>query len=54
MEYEIRSDTGRKRTVNEDEAAVFVHPKNNTVLAVIADGMGGIKAATLPALLPYE
>ncbi|EGQ27240.1 serine/threonine protein phosphatase 1 [Sporosarcina newyorkensis 2681] len=43
MEYEIRSDTGRKRTVNEDEAAVFVHPKNKAVLAVIADGMGGHK-----------
>ncbi|WP_153731239.1 Stp1/IreP family PP2C-type Ser/Thr phosphatase [Sporosarcina obsidiansis] len=43
MKYEIRSDTGRKRTVNEDEAAVFVHPENNTVLAVIADGMGGHK-----------
>ncbi|PID25529.1 Stp1/IreP family PP2C-type Ser/Thr phosphatase [Sporosarcina sp. P7] len=43
MEYEIRSDTGRKRTVNEDEAAVFVHPEMQTVLAVIADGMGGHK-----------
>ncbi|PID16457.1 protein phosphatase [Sporosarcina sp. P34] len=43
MEYEIRSDTGRKRTVNEDEAAVFVHPERQTVLAVIADGMGGHK-----------
>lgn len=43
MKYEIRSDTGRKRTVNEDEAAVFVHPENHGVLAVIADGMGGHK-----------
>ncbi|ARD49254.1 hypothetical protein SporoP37_14380 [Sporosarcina sp. P37] len=43
MEYEIRSDTGKKRTVNEDEAAVFVHSKKQTVLAIIADGMGGHK-----------
>ncbi|ARF18414.1 serine/threonine-protein phosphatase [Sporosarcina sp. P3] len=43
MEYEIRSDTGRKRTVNEDDAAVFVHAKKHTILAVIADGMGGHK-----------
>ncbi|GKV64239.1 MULTISPECIES: Stp1/IreP family PP2C-type Ser/Thr phosphatase [Sporosarcina] len=43
MKYEIRSDTGLKRTVNEDEAAVFVHSRNNAVLAVIADGMGGHK-----------
>ncbi|ARK22673.1 serine/threonine-protein phosphatase [Sporosarcina sp. P26b] len=43
MEYEIRSDTGRKRTVNEDEAAVFVHSEKQTILAVVADGMGGHK-----------
>lgn len=43
MEYEILSDTGRKRTVNEDEAAVFIHPEKHTILAVIADGMGGHK-----------
>lgn len=43
MEYEIRSDTGRKRTVNEDEAAVIIHPEHEVVLAIIADGMGGHK-----------
>ncbi|WP_301108927.1 Stp1/IreP family PP2C-type Ser/Thr phosphatase [Sporosarcina sp.] len=43
MKYEIRSDTGLKRTVNEDEAAVFVHSKSNAALAVVADGMGGHK-----------
>lgn len=43
MEYEILSDTGRKRTVNEDEAAVFIHPEKCAILAVIADGMGGHK-----------
>ncbi|WP_162805697.1 Stp1/IreP family PP2C-type Ser/Thr phosphatase [Sporosarcina sp. PTS2304] len=43
MEFEIRSDTGRKRTVNEDEAAVFVHEEHDAVLAIVADGMGGHK-----------
>src|SRR5690554_5999919 len=41
MDYEIESDVGRKRTVNEDEAAVFTHPNGEAMLAVIADGMGG-------------
>lgn len=40
MQYEILSDIGRKRTVNEDSAAVFTLPEGTT-LAVIADGMGG-------------
>ncbi|MFJ7933093.1 Stp1/IreP family PP2C-type Ser/Thr phosphatase [Sporosarcina sp. NPDC096371] len=40
MRFEILSDVGRKRTVNEDSAAVFTLP-NGIILAVIADGMGG-------------
>lgn len=40
MLYEILSDIGKKRTINEDGAAVFVLPEGIT-LAVIADGMGG-------------
>lgn len=40
MQYEILSDIGKKRTVNEDGAAVFVLPEG-IMLAVIADGMGG-------------
>lgn len=40
MQFEILSDVGRKRIVNEDGAAVFTLPEGIT-LAVIADGMGG-------------
>lgn len=40
MQFEILSDIGKKRTVNEDSAAVFTLPEGIT-LAVIADGMGG-------------
>ena len=39
MQFEILSDIGKKRTVNEDSAAVFTLPEGIT-LAVIADGMG--------------
>lgn len=40
MQFEILSDIGKKRTVNEDSAAVFTLAEGIT-LAVIADGMGG-------------
>lgn len=40
MQFEILSDVGRKRTINEDGAAVFAL-SDGTTLAVIADGMGG-------------
>lgn len=40
MRYEVLTDIGRKRTVNEDSAAVYTLP-NGIMLAVIADGMGG-------------
>ncbi len=40
MQFEILSDIGRKRAINEDSAAVFTLPEGLT-LAVIADGMGG-------------
>lgn len=40
MQFEILTDVGRKRTVNEDGAAVFTRP-DGVVLALIADGMGG-------------
>lgn len=40
MQFEVLSDIGKKRTVNEDGAAVFTLPEGIT-LAVIADGMGG-------------
>lgn len=40
VQFEVLSDIGRKRTVNEDSAAVFSLADGIT-LAVIADGMGG-------------
>ena len=40
VQFEVLSDIGKKRTVNEDSAAVFTLPEGIT-LAVIADGMGG-------------
>lgn len=40
MQYAVLSDIGKKRTLNEDCAAVFTLP-NGLLLAVIADGMGG-------------
>lgn len=40
MQFEILSDIGRKRSINEDSAAVFTLPEG-LMLAVIADGMGG-------------
>lgn len=40
MQFEVLSDIGKKRTVNEDSAAVFTLLEGIT-LAVVADGMGG-------------
>ncbi|CAM3083392.1 Stp1/IreP family PP2C-type Ser/Thr phosphatase [Filibacter tadaridae] len=40
MQFEVLTDIGKKRTVNEDSAAVYTLP-DGTTLAVIADGMGG-------------
>lgn len=40
MQFEVLTDIGKKRTVNEDCAAVFTL-SNGILLAVIADGMGG-------------
>lgn len=40
MQFEVLTDIGRKRTVNEDSAAVYTLPEG-VILAVIADGMGG-------------
>ena len=43
MQFEVLTDVGRKRKVNEDSAAVYTLPEG-TILAVIADGMGGHRA----------
>ncbi|MER2088087.1 Stp1/IreP family PP2C-type Ser/Thr phosphatase [Sporosarcina sp. JAI121] len=40
LQFEVLTDIGRKRTVNEDSAAVYTHPEG-IILAVVADGMGG-------------
>jgi serine/threonine protein phosphatase PrpC len=40
VQFEVLTDIGRKRTVNEDSAAVYTLPEG-IILAVIADGMGG-------------
>ena len=40
MQFEVLSDIGKKRVINEDGAAVFTLP-GGILLAVIADGMGG-------------
>lgn len=40
MQFEVLTDIGRKRTVNEDSAAVFTL-KDGPALAIVADGMGG-------------
>ena len=40
LRFEVLTDIGRKRTVNEDCAAVFTI-KDGPTLAIIADGMGG-------------
>lgn len=40
MQFEVQTDIGKKRTVNEDSAAVFTRPEG-IILAIIADGMGG-------------
>ncbi|WP_339249621.1 Stp1/IreP family PP2C-type Ser/Thr phosphatase [Sporosarcina sp. FSL W8-0480] len=40
LRFEVLSDIGKKRTVNEDSAAVFTI-QNGPTLAVVADGMGG-------------
>jgi PPM family protein phosphatase len=40
LRFEVVTDIGKKRTVNEDSAAVFAIQDGPT-LAVVADGMGG-------------
>lgn len=42
VQYAVLSDIGKKRSLNEDRAAIFTLP-NDLILAVIADGMGGHK-----------
>jgi len=46
MKYTVLSDIGRKRSVNEDRAAMFVR-SDFVRLGVIADGMGGHNAGDI-------
>lgn len=46
MKYTVLSDIGKKRSVNEDRAAVFVR-SDFVRLGVIADGMGGHNAGDI-------
>lgn len=43
MRFVVKSDVGKKRTVNEDRAEVYKY-SDQVALAVIADGMGGHNA----------
>lgn len=46
VQYEFRTDIGKRRSVNEDSAAVYELP-GGPVLAIIADGMGGHRGGEL-------
>ncbi|WJY28783.1 MULTISPECIES: Stp1/IreP family PP2C-type Ser/Thr phosphatase [Sporosarcina] len=50
MLFSVRTDIGRKRTFNEDQAAVF-ELDDGTVLAVIADGMGGHRSGDVASAM---
>lgn len=50
MHFSVQTDIGRKRTFNEDQAAVFVLD-NGYALAVIADGMGGHRSGDVASAM---
>ena len=50
MRFSLRTDIGKKRTFNEDQAAVF-QLENGYVLAVIADGMGGHRSGDVASAM---
>ncbi len=53
MLFSIRTDIGRKRTFNEDQAACF-ELEDGTVLAVIADGMGGHRSGDVASAMAVK
>ncbi|MFC4409262.1 Stp1/IreP family PP2C-type Ser/Thr phosphatase [Chungangia koreensis] len=53
MRFVIRSDVGKKRSVNEDRAEVYKH-SDEVTLAVIADGMGGHNAGDVASSILVE
>ncbi|WP_208589221.1 Stp1/IreP family PP2C-type Ser/Thr phosphatase [Gracilibacillus suaedae] len=52
MKYVYQSDKGKVRKLNEDAVAVF--PRENALLAVVADGMGGHQAGDVASKLTIE
>lgn len=53
MRFVVRSDVGKKRSVNEDRAEVYKY-SNEVTLAVIADGMGGHNAGDVASKILVE
>lgn len=56
VKYTVESDVGKKRSVNEDRAALFERGEN-LKLAILADGMGGHNAgdvASEMAVMQFE
>ncbi|AQQ53765.1 Stp1/IreP family PP2C-type Ser/Thr phosphatase [Planococcus lenghuensis] len=51
--YTLESDIGRKREVNEDQAAVLRRP-DGLFLGIVADGMGGHNAGDLASRMAAE
>ncbi|MGG0643608.1 Stp1/IreP family PP2C-type Ser/Thr phosphatase [Sporosarcina gallistercoris] len=50
MHFSVQTDIGRKRTFNEDQAAVF-ELDNGYALVVIADGMGGHRSGDVASAM---
>lgn len=53
MQYAFKTDVGRLRPHNEDNGGIFGH-QDGTVLAVVADGMGGHQAGDVASLMTKE
>lgn len=53
MDFTVISDIGRKRSVNEDRANVFVR-SDFVHMAIVADGMGGHKAGDVASQMVLD
>ena len=53
MRFSVQTDIGKKRTFNEDQAAVFVLD-TGCMLAVIADGMGGHRSGDVASAMAVQ